>query len=147
MTKPLILLAMFLSAFPAFACPDLAGNYDCKSEAGPVNTFIITKASDKDPVVYTINGTKLVANGVPDTRHKGDGFPTTYTTTCEAQNLRARIQTHISSPMCPTMPLAVDSLTVFTPQGKDMVMDDLTVLLCPDKAPFNIKDKSVCTRK
>lgn len=147
MTKILFSLSVLIFAVPALACPELAGTYDCKSEAGPTNTFIITKGLEKDVVVYTVNGTKLTANGVPDTRHKGDGFPTTYTVTCEDQNLRARIQTQISSPMCTTMPLGVDSTTVFTPAGKDMVMDDLTVLLCPDKAPFKINDKSVCTRK
>ncbi len=98
-------------------------------------------------MVYQINGTKLIANGIPETRSKGDGFPTTYTTTCEDQSLRARMQTHVSSAICPSLPLAVDSITVFTLSGNDIIMDDRTILSCPDKAPMNIRHIYTCKKK
>ncbi|WP_413558340.1 hypothetical protein [Bdellovibrio sp. HCB209] len=147
MLKTLLNLSIVLMTVPAFACPELAGNFDCTSDSGPVNSFSISKSTEKGQVIYQINGTKLVANGVSETRSKGDGFPTTYTTSCEGESLRARMQTHVSSAICPTMPLAVDSITIFTPKGKDIEMDDVTILLCPDKAPMNIRHVYNCTRK
>ncbi|WP_413294532.1 hypothetical protein ACLSU7_05365 [Bdellovibrio sp. HCB185ZH] len=112
-----------------------------------MNSFIIRKGVEGNQVIYQINGTKLVANGVPETRSKGDGFPTTYTTSCENQSLRARMQTHVSSAICPSLPLDVDSITLFTKVGNDIEMDDLTILNCPDKAPMNIRHKYICKKK
>jgi hypothetical protein len=147
MHKLLLNLFIISLSIPAFACPELSGNFDCVSDSGPVNSFSISKGMEAKQVIYQINGTKLVANGIPETRSKGDGFPTTYTTTCEDQSLRARMQTHVSSGICPTLPLAVDSITVFTLVGNDIRMDDQTILLCPDKAPMNIRHIYTCTRK
>ncbi|UYL09915.1 hypothetical protein B9G69_004915 [Bdellovibrio sp. SKB1291214] len=142
------LLIIFL-AIPAFSCPELQGNFDCatQDDSGPVNSFSIGKGTEGGQVIYQINGTKLVANGIPETRNKGDGFPTTYTTSCEGQSLRARMQTHVSSAFCPSLPLAVDSITVFTIKGTDIEMDDQTILSCPDKAPTNIRHIYTCKRK
>lgn len=135
------------TASSALACPELSGNFDCTSDSGPVNSFIIKTSSERGQVIYHINGIKLVPNGVPETRSKGDGFPTTYTTSCEGNVLRARMQTQVSSAICPTMPLAVDSMTLFSPQGTNIVMDDFTILNCIDQAPMNIYHKYICTKK
>lgn len=147
MHKILLNLFILTLSIPTFACPELAGNFDCVSDSGPVNSFIISKGVEGNQVIYQINGTKLVANGVPETRSKGDGFPTTYTTSCENQSLRARMQTHVSSAICPSLPLDVDSITLFTKVGNDIEMDDLTILNCPDKAPMNIRHKYICKKK
>lgn len=141
------LFIVFMSA-PAFACPELAGYFDCVSESGPVNSFIITKGSEGGQVTYEINGSKLIANGLPIKRSVGDGFPTIYTTTCEGQTLRARMQTNVSSQFCPSLPLDVDSITLFTlKDGGNIEMDDRTILNCPDKAPTNIRVVYTCKRK
>lgn len=147
MQKIIAHLLVILFAVPAFSCPELQGNFDCVSDTGPVNSFIISKGVEAQQVIYQINGTKLVANGVPETRSKGDGFPTTYTTSCEGDSLRARMQTHVSSSICPSLPLAVDSITIFTPVGNDIKMDDVTILVCPDKPTMNIRHIYTCTRK
>lgn len=147
MKKIILNIFILLVSIPAFACPELSGNFECVSESGPITSFSIRKGIEGKKVIYQINGTKLIADGVPETRSKGDGFPTTYTTSCEGQNLRARMQTHVSSGICPSLPLAVDSITVFTSVGNQIEMDDQTILLCPDKAPMNIRHKYVCTKK
>ncbi|WP_413582396.1 hypothetical protein [Bdellovibrio sp. HCB288] len=147
MVKIILNLFIVSLAVPAFACPELRGNFDCVSDSGPVNSFIISKGAEKGQVIYQINGTKLVANGIPETRHKGDGFPTTYTTSCEGENLRARMQTQVSSAICPSLPLEIDSITVFTRKGDDIIMDDVTMTSCPDRAPMHIRHIFTCKRK
>lgn len=147
MKKLILNLIITLVSIPAFSCPELSGNFECESESGPVTSFSISKGFEAGHVTYQINGTKLIADGVPVTRSKGDGFPTTYTTSCENESLRARMQTHVSSAICPSLPLAVDSITLFTLVGNQIEMDDQTILLCPDKAPMNIRHKYVCRKK
>ncbi|XGC81900.1 hypothetical protein ACES2L_05320 [Bdellovibrio bacteriovorus] len=147
MKKIILNLIILLVSVPVFACPELSGNFECTSESGPITSFSISKGYEKGQVIYQINGTKLIADGIPVTRSKGDGFPTTYTTSCEGQKLRARMQTHVSSAICPSLPLAVDSITIFTPVGNQIEMDDVTILLCPDKAPMNIRHIYICTKK
>ncbi|WP_413575582.1 hypothetical protein ACLVWU_14635 [Bdellovibrio sp. HCB290] len=112
-----------------------------------MNTFIFSTGVEAEQAVYYVNGTKLVANGVPETRNRGDSFPSIYTAKCEGQSLHTRIQTSVSSAMCPTMPLAVESITVFTRNGEQIEMDDRTILRCPDKAPMNIHHTYTCKRK
>ncbi|AFY01039.1 hypothetical protein [Bdellovibrio bacteriovorus] len=147
MIKYFITLFIAFSAVPAVSCPQLSGNFDCTAETGPVNSFTISTTTEKGQVVYYINGTKLIANGTPETRRRGDAFPTTYTTSCEGQTLRARIQTQVSSSICPSLPLSIDSISLFTPVGNQIEMDDITIALCPDKAPMNVRHKFICTKK
>lgn len=147
MHKFILNLLLVSLTVPAFACPQLSGNYDCTAETGPVNSFTISTSMEKGQMVYHINGTKLIANGIPETRRRGDSFPTTYTTSCEGQTLRARIQTQVSSAICPSLPLSIDSISLFTPVGDQIEMDDITIALCPDKAPMNVRHKFICSKK
>ncbi|WP_413585102.1 hypothetical protein [Bdellovibrio sp. HCB274] len=147
MHKILFNLMIVILGVPAFACPELSGQFDCEGTTGPVNTFIFSSGTERGQAVYYVNGTKLVANGIPETRNRGDAFPSVYTATCAEQSLNTRIQTSVSSSICPSMPLAVESLTVFTRKGEQIEMDDRTILRCPGKETMNIHHVYTCKRK
>ncbi len=144
--KSILFMPFFSLSFAwAQTCPTFQGEYECSSDKGDQGLTLKTEVVD-GVYQYDLNTSTYIADSVVRESQNSQGANVKQMAECRQGALFTQMDMTIESDFCKGVLMPVHSESVFTGDIKSFVLDDLTILMCPNQKPFKIRSQYRCAK-